>query len=152
MISRRSFTLASTLFAISPSVAFAKTINRFSQGEDQLALQGYDTTAYFTSGEPVEGAEALVVEWKGAKWQFVTAEDAETFRANPDAYAPQFGGYCTRAMSLQQEVPGDPEVWRLHNGKLYVFFASRGGRAFDRGPDEMIELAQAHWDTLDFVE
>lgn len=135
-----------------PSAVFAKTISRFSLSKTGHALDGFDTTAYFSAGVATDGTDAMTVNWKGAMWRFANQKDAALFRADPDAYAPQFGGYCTRAMSLNQEVPGDPEVWRIHDGKLYVFFASRGGRFFDRGPDKMIALAQLHWDSLTFVE
>lgn len=151
MITRRQFTAAFTAFTAAPFVAFAKTISRFSLSEAGHALDGYDTTAYF-DGVAAEGTDTFNVTWKGALWRFATAEDAATFEADPEAYAPQFGGYCTRAMSLGREVPADPEVWRIHNGKLYVFFAPRGGRIFDGERDAMIALAQAHWDTLTLVE
>ncbi len=154
-LTRRALLLTSAALAATSTfttVAFAKTVKRFSQGENQQALKGYDTTAYFKAGKATDGSDATVVEWKGAKWRFVSAEDAELFRANPESYAPQFGGYCTRAMSLGKEVPGDPEVWRIHNGNLHVFFAPKGGEFFDKGPDEMIKLAQAHWETLELVE
>lgn len=144
--------LAIVALAAAPTAALAKTISRFSLSNTGHALDGYDTTAYFSSGAATDGADATTVNWKGAIWRFALPEDAALFQANPEAYAPQFGGYCTRAMSLTQEVPGDPEVWRIHNGKLYVFFAARGGRLFDRGPDEMVALAQAHWGTLTLVE
>ena len=154
-LNRRNFVKASSavaLLTMVPSTAFAKTIKRISQTKAGHALKGFDTTAYFTAGKPATGIDATTVSWKGAKWRFATEEDAALFKANPDAYAPQFGGYCTRAMSLRKEAPGDPQVWRMHGNKLYVFFAKRGGTAFDKGPDEMIKLAQAYWDTLDFVE
>ena len=133
--------------------ALAKTIGRFSlSGKKGHALKGYDTTAYFKAGVPTVGSDANAVIWKGATWRFVSEEDAALFRADPEGYAPQFGGYCTRAMSLKKEVPGDPEVWRIHKGKLYVFYAKVGGRHFDKGEDAMIALAQQHWGTLTFTE
>lgn len=138
--------------AMLPTVAYAKTVKRFSQGDDKRALKGYDTTAYFKAGKATNGTDTTIVEWKGAIWRFASAADAELFKANPENYAPQFGGYCTRAMSLGKEVPGDPEVWRIHNGNLHVFFAPKGGEFFDKGPDEMIKKAQAHWETLTLVE
>ena len=155
-LSRRNFCKAGTTFALLstfPLSAFAKTISRFSlTGKSGMALKGYDTTAYFKAGKPTKGNDATIVQWKGATWRFAEAKDAALFKADPTAYAPQFGGYCTRAMSLKKEVPGDPEVWRIHNGNLYVFFAARGGVFFDKGPDSMIKKAQVHWDTLTFVE
>ena len=113
-----------------------------------MAIKGYDTTAYFEKGGPAKGAAANVVEWKGAKWQFATAKEAAMFKANPTAFAPQFGGHCTRAMSIRKVVPGDPEVWRIRGDKLYLFYASVGRELFDKGPDAMIVKAQEYWNTL----
>lgn len=155
LISRRHFAkaaLAIVTFAAVPSVALAKTIKRFSQSPSGKALDGFDTTAYFLKGQALDGSDVSTVNWKGAVWRFARPEDAALFQVNPEIYAPQFGGYCTRAMSLGKEVAGNPEVWRIQGEKLYVFFAARGGEVFDQAPDVMIERAQNHWDTLTLVE
>ena len=89
-----------------------------------------------------------MVGWNGAPWHFATAEDAALFSANPDSYAPRFGGFCTRAMSLKKVVDGDPEVWRMHGDKLYMFARPVGGTYFDKDPDAMIAKAAAYWATL----
>ncbi len=146
------FGTAALALATLPSAVLAKPISRFSLSDSGHALDGYDTTAYFKAGEATAGLETVTVAWKGAAWRFASPDDAALFEADPEAYAPQFGGYCTRAMSLNREAPGDPEVWRIHDGRLYVFFAARGGAVFDEGPDDMIALAQAHWDTLTLFE
>ncbi len=144
--------MGAAALAVLPLRALAKTVSRFSLNKDGHALRGYDTTAYFITASAVEGRDGATVMWKGAIWRFASAEDAETFRANPDAFAPQFGGYCTRAMSLGKVVPADPEVWRIHGDRLFVFYAPVGGTKFDEGRDAMIALAQAHWDTLTLSE
>jgi len=113
------------------------------------AIKGYDTTAYFRLGSPQKGSTSTVVDWKGAKWRFATAADAELFRANPEGYSPQFGGFCTRAMSKGIVVKGDPEVWRIHGKRLYLFARPVGRDYFDKGEDAMIAKAQANWDKLD---
>ncbi|MEL7517684.1 MAG: YHS domain-containing (seleno)protein [Pseudomonadota bacterium] len=137
------------LFVATPAFATPRFASaRFSD----LAVRGYDTTAYFEHGEARQGVRANEVEWKGATWRFASAAEADIFRANPDAYAPQFGGYCTRAMSLERITLGDPEVWRIRGDKLYLFARPVGGQKFDDDPDTMIALAQAHWDTLDLTE
>ncbi len=124
VLNRRNFMKASAslaLLSFFPRLAFAKTIKRVSQTGKQLALKGFDTTAYFTNDSHAKGTSSLIVKWKGANWRFASQKDADLFRNNPDAYAPQFGGYCTRAMSLGREIPADPKVWRIHKDKLYVF-------------------------------
>lgn len=115
-----------------------------------LAMKGYDSTAYFTAGVPRRGAAEHVVRWKGADWHFASAAEAAQFEAEPERFAPQFGGYCTRALSLQKVVRGDPEVWRIRGDKLYLFARPVGGRKFDDGPDAMIADARAYWGTLEF--
>lgn len=128
-------------------------IKRFSQsGEADEALVGYDSTAYFSRQKAERGTTDHVVAWKGATWRFASAADASLFEADPEAYAPQFGGYCTRAMSLGTVAPANSEVWRIHNGKLHVFFAARGGVFFDENPDDMVAKAQTFWDSLEKIE
>ena len=51
-------------------------------------------------------------------------------------------------MSLKNVVDGDPEVWRIFEGKLYLFARPAGGKVFDKGQGEMIAKAQAYWDSL----
>jgi len=99
------------------------------------------TTAYFESGAPQKGSRNHTVKWHGAKWRFASEHEARLFETNPEAYAPQFGGYCTRAMSENKLASGDPEVWRLYEGKLYLFYAKKGAVLFDQDPAAMIAAA-----------
>ncbi|MEZ5919777.1 MAG: YHS domain-containing (seleno)protein [Parvularculaceae bacterium] len=140
--------------AVMPGLALAaKTVKRFTNGKrGNFAIGGYDPTAYFARGEAVKGAEDHKVSWEGSEWLFETAESAEKFKAAPDDFAPQFGGYCTFAMSIGKIVASNPEIWRIRDGKLYLFAGAGGGKKFDKGPDAMIEKAQSFWDTLTLVE
>jgi YHS domain-containing protein len=61
--------------------------------ESGAAIKGYDAVAYFTEGKPVKGKAALSHEWNGARWQFSSEENMKLFAANPEKYAPQYGGY-----------------------------------------------------------
>jgi len=60
---------------------------------------------------------------EGAKFWFTSEEHRNTFRKNPEKYAPQYGGYCAFAMAMKNtRVPSDPRTFKLYNGKLYLFF------------------------------
>jgi len=150
LLPRRDFikyaTAGAAVFGSLPTLVLASDRIAKTNG---TAIKGYDTTAYFRLGAPQKGSTSTVVEWKGAKWRFATAADAETFRANPEGYSPKFGGFCTRAMSKGIVVKGDPEVWRIHGQHLYLFARPVGGEYFDKGEDAMIAKAQANWDKLD---
>lgn len=145
-LSRRSLLVLLSSVPFAP--AFAET-TRVSAPKGGPAIRGYDTTAYFSASKATKGDAPNSVIWRGETWQFATAEDAALFEANPSSFAPQFGGFCTRAMSLKKVVHGDPEVWRIHKDKLYLFARPVGGEFFDKGEDAMIAKAQKHWDTLD---
>lgn len=147
--SRRRF-LGGTVLALALGAGLpASASHRIAKSRRGVAIGGYDTTAYFTVQAARPGAAPHAVVWRDATWQFTTAEDAARFAAQPEAFAPQFGGFCTRAMSLRQIVPADPEVWRIYGDKLYMFAKPLGGTVFDKGQDAMIAKAQAYWDTLD---
>jgi hypothetical protein len=134
--------------ALTPYTSHAAT-QRVAVNAEGVAIDGYDTTAYWTDASARAGGNSHTVQWRGTTWQFQTAENAAQFEAAPDTFAPKFGGFCTRAMSFKKIVNGDPEVWRIYQGNLYLFAQPVGGKKFDKGQDAMIAKAQAYWDTLD---
>ena len=56
-------------------------------------LKGYDTVAYFTMMAPVKGVEDFSLQWAGVRWLFSKQEHLDLFKADPEKYAPQYGGY-----------------------------------------------------------
>lgn len=79
------------LVAAVPFAAWAKdVINTNWRG---LAVKGYDTVAYFTVGKPVKGKSAYEYKWQGARWRFANQQHLDLFKADPERYAPQYGGY-----------------------------------------------------------
>ncbi len=94
---------------------------------ENIAVGGYDTVSYFRGdGVPVKGDARFVVEYEGAEWHFASQENADAFKADPDAYAPQFGGHCAWALGANGALaPGDATVYRIVDGKLYLNFNSQ---------------------------
>ncbi len=150
MILRRFLFGLGTIFLLSGSAFALDPIN--STGAGHLAIRGTDTTSYFQKGGPAAGQGTHSVRWKGATWRFGSASEAAQFRSNPDAFAPQFGAYCTGGLSQQHVVEGKPQHWRIHKKKLYLFHTASGARRFSDAPEETIRKAQAYWDTLDVQE
>lgn len=157
-IDRRRFAAGlAAAAALGAAPAFAarkkkKEIPAFSNGRSgDRANEGYDATAYFTHGEARPGAPDVEFSWKGATWRFEDAAARTAFEAAPENFAPQFGGYCTNAMSMKNVVPSNPAVWRIKDGKLYLFAAKAGAVKFDKNPDAMIAKAGAYWKTLALI-
>ena len=147
-VSRRVFVQAAAAALLVMPARLPAGQARVSVDAEGVAIRGYDTRAYWTAGAARPGSAAHVVQWDGAPWHFADAEEARVFAADPAGSAPQFGGFCTRAMSMGRVVDSDPEVWRIRDGRLYLFAAPKGGRVFDGQAAEMIAQAQAHWDSL----
>ena len=88
------------------------------------AAGGYDVVAYFTQGKPVKGSPKFSMQWKGAAWDFSSAENLEKFRANPAAWAPQYGGHCAYGLAQGYLVKGDPLQWRIVDGRLFLNYSA----------------------------
>ena len=87
---------------------------------DDIAVKGFDTVAYFTENAAVEGKKAHSLEWNGATWRFSSAANKTLFEADPEKYAPQYGGYCAWAVSQNQTASIEPEQFTIVDGKLYL--------------------------------
>jgi YHS domain-containing protein len=90
---------------------------------ETVAIDGYDAVSYFEGdGTPLEGDAQYTVTWNGADWHFASQANADRFKANPTAYAPQYGGHCAWAMSRGSLAPGDATLYKIVDGKLYLNF------------------------------
>jgi YHS domain-containing protein len=87
---------------------------------DGVGLKGYDPVAYFTDGQPTEGISQYSFQWKGITYRFASAENMQRFKADPQKYLPQYGGYCAYAMSINRIADISPTEWTIFGGKLYL--------------------------------
>ncbi len=93
-----------------------------------IAIEGTDPVAYFTEGTAVRGSSDYTHRWKGAEWRFKNAANRDAFVADPEKFAPQFGGYCAWAVSQGYTASIDPKAWTIHGDRLYLNY-SKGVQA-----------------------
>ena len=110
-----------------------------------LAVSGYDPVAYFSEGKPVEGSGDFEHEWKGATWRFANAANLATFKADPESYAPQYGGYCAWAVSQGYTASTDPTAWRIVDGKLYLNYSHGVQAQWEQDIPGNIRKADGNW-------
>lgn len=114
-----------------------------------VAIDGTDTVAYFTQGAPVPGAPEFTHDWRGATWQFSSAENRDLFAADPEAYAPQYGGYCAWAVGHKNSLAStEPERWAIVDGKLYLNFNRGVQRRWDKDRAGFITQGDINWPGL----
>ena len=115
---------------------------------DGVAIGGYDPVAYFTVGSPTQGSQQFASEWDGAQWWFVSAENRDRFNDDPQRYAPRYGGYCAQAAAQNQVAEGNPELWTIEAGRLYLNYNERFQRRFRSGIADNIAAADRNWPGL----
>lgn len=118
------------------------------EGAD-IAVSGYDTVSYFKgNGVPQKGSSKFAVKHDGALWHFASQANADAFKADPDAYAPQYGGHCAWAMSRGSLAPGDPTLYKIHGGKLYLNFNRSVQQTWLDDIDGFIAKSDPAWATV----
>ena len=112
-----------------------------------LALKGYDPVAYLQDAEATPGNNEFTYTWGDANWQFTSAENMTLFEQDPEAYAPQFGGFCSFAASKGFTADISPDAWHVLDGKLYVFADENVQADWVAGIDDgTLEASIANWD------
>lgn len=112
---------------------------------DRGAIDGYDAVAFFREGRAVPGSEAHVLEWRGGRWLFASADNLAAFRADPQRYAPQYGGYCAYGMAQGYTANTDSEAWTIVDGRLYLNFDAEVQAQWQQDRVAMISRADANW-------
>ncbi len=110
-----------------------------------VAIGGYDAVAFFEHGTAEEGRPVHAVMWKGVVWRFSSARNRAQFEANPRAYAPAFGGYCAYAMSMGQLHEGNPQLWAIVDGELFLLNNRRVHVLWQADTAHMIASGRIHW-------
>lgn len=126
--------------------AFAQKAAVFN--DKGVAVHGYDVVAYFTKSKPVKGDSKLAVNWNNATWYFADQQDLALFKANPEKYAPQYGGYCAYGVSDNHKAPTKPEAWSIVNGKLYLNYNTDVQADWKKEQARRIADADKNWQAI----
>jgi YHS domain-containing protein len=73
--------------------AVGMALDKVNQTFFGVAIKGYDAVAYHTEGQALKGNKSFPYVWNDAKWYFANSENRDLFAADPERYAPQYGGY-----------------------------------------------------------
>ncbi len=126
--------------------------------ETGFAASGYDVVAYFDLAQSpvgqsqpagVPGSKALTAEYNGATFAFSSAENKAKFEANPARYAPQYDGHCAYGVSKGGKVPGNPNLWRIVDGKLYLNITKNVVGFWEEDIPGNLDLAENNWVSIE---
>lgn len=106
---------------------------------------GYDLVAYHTENRPVRGNGHFVSVYDDVTYLFASKENKTQFDGNPEKYLPAYGGYCAFGVSVGKKFVGDPEVWRIVDGRLYLNLDSDIQKQWEKDIPGRIRTANANW-------
>ncbi|MGH1374712.1 MAG: YHS domain-containing (seleno)protein [Alphaproteobacteria bacterium] len=128
------------LFAlIMPSLAQAEVVN------STVGVQGYDLVSYHAGSKPLPGNGNHVSEYKGVNYLFASDANRKTFEKNPEQYLPAYGGWCAFGVSVGKKFIGDPNVWEVVDGKLYLNLDNKIKAMWAKDIPGNITKADANW-------
>ncbi len=135
---------ASTLLV--STFSFAAEENQ--QDTNGVILSGHDAVAYFTVNKPVKGYAGISTVHNGAIYHFSSEANRDTFNANPEKYAPQYGGFCAYGAAIGAKFPIDPTVFAVVDDKLYVNNSANVSKIWTAKQAKAITLADTKWSKI----
>jgi len=112
---------------------------------DGVAIGGYDPVAYFTEQKPVKGSPEFQSVHRGSLFQFASAAHRDVFAAEPDKYAPQYGGYCAYGMAKGYKAKIDPGAFSVIHGTLFLNYSDAVRTRWLSDVSDYIQQADANW-------
>ncbi len=146
---RFALTLAATMAFAVPAFAGEQYVDGTG-----FAVSGYDVVAYRSldqvplgqsQPEAVRGRADITADYNGVTWAFATEENRDKFLENPAFYAPQYDGHCAYGVSKGGKVPGNPNLWRIVDDKLYLNITDVVVGFWEEDVPANIDLAEGNW-------
>ena len=118
----------------------------FNNVDDKgVILDGYDPVAFFTDQKPVKGDPSISFTYQDAIYYFASRQHLEIFKADPEKYKPQFGGWCAYAVSLGRIAPIDVNTFSIVNGRLVIQHNQRAVNGWNKDVQGNLQLADRYW-------
>jgi hypothetical protein len=69
------------------------------------------------------------------------------FAKDPAKYLPQYGGFCSNGIVYGIPWGGDPDTWKIIDGKLYIFGGESSKKFFLMDEKRNLALADQYWNS-----
>lgn len=144
---KRILTSIPAMLALSATLALAGELLNIDRAVGH-ALDAYDPVAFFTDKAAVKGDFKITATHKGATYFFASKKNRDTFHANPDRYAPAYGGYCAVGAGMGVLLPVDISTWQVVNDRLVLNYSADVQKMFNKDPEGALKKADAAWPKL----
>lgn len=138
-----------TGFWATEAMATAQSRRVVTDSFSGYAIYGYDPVAYFTDHAAKRGKREYEFVWNGVSWLFETRANLEVFKADPDVYAPAYGGHGALAMARGYAAGCNPTVWALYGDRLFLFYTHTSRAAWAEAVEAHIRKSDEVWTVLE---
>jgi len=101
----------------------------------EIAIEGLDPVL-LVQGQEAQGKNEISSQQDGLEYLFATPENKARFEADRRGYAVQLEGACAR---MGAPVIGNPDLYAVHDGRIYLFGSADCVRAFRADPARYLE-------------
>ncbi len=136
------------LLAFFASVAYLQAQQSQVFVKNSKAIDGYDAVAFFKDSQPIKGLETFSYKWNDATWFFKSQQNLDSFKTNPEKFAPQFGGYCSYGCSNGYKAPTQIDTWTIVNDKLYFNYNLKVRDSWQKNKEALIIKAESNWEKI----
>src|SRR4051794_34668647 len=112
---------------------------------DGVIINGYDPVAFFTDNKAEKGDAKFQYMYEDAIYYFASQEHLDMFKANPEKYKVQFGGWCAYAVSLGRVAPIDVNTFSIVNDRLLIQHNQRAVNGWNKDIQGNLALADKYW-------
>ncbi len=84
----------------------------------------------------------------GCQLVFFKPGNKDAFKATPEKYAPQYGGYCAYGLADGHKAPTSADAWTIIDGKLYLNYNKDVRQSWNKKQKEYIQTANTNWPKL----
>lgn len=123
-----------------------------------FAVSGYDVVSYFDLPQsevgqpqpsPLPGQAGITADYNGATFAFASEANRDRFLADPAAFVPQYDGHCAYGVAKGGKVPGNPTLWRIVDGKLYLNITKNVVGFWEEDIPGNLTLSETNWGGLE---
>ena len=114
--------------------------------KEGVAIDGYDSVAYFTLGVATLGNNEHALEYNGATYWFASEENRARFESNPTQYVSAYGGWGAYGMANGYAAQTDPvNGWTVHDGRLYLNWSEDVAQDWRADKVGYLQASEANW-------
>lgn len=135
MFNRRSLSLLFLVVLVALSTG--PISGQVRSSETLIPLEGLDPVM-LSQGKEVQGDMKYRATRGRFEYLFASEENKAAFEKDPSRYEIQLNGHCAR---MGAPVSGNPDLYTVHNNRIYVFGSEACQTLFKAAPEKYLEVS-----------